>query len=83
MSDEMESCSNCGAAVDKEPMVLCDDCDEPSGMGASDAHEVVELLKSFSELAPVPGRLTLSECRSTIARVAMRSRELLAKVEKS
>lgn len=36
MSDEeiCESCTNCGADVDKEPTVLCDECDDQDDRSA-------------------------------------------------
>jgi hypothetical protein len=37
-----ETCSNCGEEVDKEPIVLCDECGgEPSGMTASEAVRIL------------------------------------------
>ncbi len=34
MSDTDETCANCGVDVDKEPMVLCDECEGTTDMYA-------------------------------------------------
>lgn len=52
----MESCSNCGADTDKEPTVICDDCEAPATENAAPRAEVEALRRERDELIDIAAK---------------------------